>query len=119
MGTVKQDIGETIRATWETVVDEISTWLRFVREMWLLFGLLFIVLSLTVWYARPVPPRHVVMGTGSVGGSYEVLTKRYAQYFAKHGITLNTEATQILRIIDRTRGNHLHNLTLRARGTMH
>jgi TRAP-type uncharacterized transport system substrate-binding protein len=106
MGTVKQDIGETIRATWETVVDELSTWLRFVREMWLLFGLLFIVLSLTVWYARPVPPRHVVMGTGSVGGSYEVLTKRYAQYFAKHGITLelvNTPGAQdnIARLKDK------------------
>lgn len=88
MDTVKQDLREYVHAAWDTVVDEIRLWGRFVRETWKLLSVFFVVLALLLWWARPFPPTHVVMGKGSVGGSYETLTKKYAAYFARHGITL-------------------------------
>ncbi|WP_197711830.1 TAXI family TRAP transporter solute-binding subunit [Polynucleobacter necessarius] len=44
------------------------------------------------WYADP-PPRHVILATGLSGGSYEALGKKYADFFAKKGVTLELMPT--------------------------
>ena len=58
------------------------------------------------WYADPPPPNHVQLATGSAGGSYEALGKKYAEYFAKKGVTLELVPTMgaqenIERLADR------------------
>lgn len=93
MGTVKEDIVEHCKAIYETIADELTSWYNFTRETWPLLVLLFSAIGLVIWMAKPAPPKHVLMGSGSIGGSYEVITKKYVEYFAKNGVTLELVQT--------------------------
>lgn len=88
MSTVKEDIKDYIKAIVETIQEEIRGWSAFVRETWAFLFLLLLMLSTAIWFAKPAPPTHVYMGTGSKGGSYEKVTKEYVEFFAKNGVTL-------------------------------
>lgn len=94
MSTVKEDLREHTRAIYETIVDELASWRQFARETWPLLVLLFLAVAIALWFAKPAPPNHVLMGTGSKGGSYEPLAQKYVEYFAKHGVTLELVKTQ-------------------------
>jgi TRAP-type uncharacterized transport system substrate-binding protein len=94
MGSVKQDIKETFLGIYETAQDKLSDFTQFLKEAWPLLLFLLIVLLGIWWYADPPPPRHVLMATGQPGGSYDVLGKKYAAFFAKKGITLELLSTK-------------------------
>jgi TRAP-type uncharacterized transport system substrate-binding protein len=93
MGSFKQDIHETLLGFSESAQERWDDFTQFLQETWpLLTFLLFILIG--IWlYADPPPPRHVLMATGSSGGSYEVLGKKYAEFFKEKGITLELVAT--------------------------
>ncbi|MBU3587496.1 TRAP transporter substrate-binding protein [Polynucleobacter sp. 31A-FELB] len=106
MGSIKQDIKETYLGLFETVQEKWSDFTQFLAEAWPLLAILFLGLIGVWWYADPPPPRHVVMATGSPGGSYEVLGEKYAAFFKKKGITLELLPTKgaqenITRLADR------------------
>ncbi|MFZ4062442.1 MAG: TAXI family TRAP transporter solute-binding subunit [Polynucleobacter sp.] len=106
MGSIKQDIQETALGLLDGVRDGWNDFCQFIREAWPLLALLFLGLAGIWWYADPPPPRHVLMATGSTGGSYEILGKKYAAFFEKKGITLELVHTQgaqenIQRLSDR------------------
>ena len=106
MASFKQNLSETFLGFLETVQEKSSDFLQFLQEAWLLLLFLFAVLMGIWWYADPPPPRHVVMTTGSVGGSYEVLGKKYAEFFAKRGVVLELAPTMgaqenLVRLSDR------------------
>jgi TRAP transporter TAXI family solute receptor len=52
-----------------------------------------VLLFAVIWFATstvsPLPPRSVTMATGSEGGAYQEVGKRYREILARHGITLN------------------------------
>ncbi len=91
--TYREEIREQACAIYETIADEIIAARHFVSETWPMLLLLAFALSAAIWFAKPAPPRHVLMGTGSAGGSYEVMTKQYVEFFAENGITLELIAT--------------------------
>jgi TRAP-type uncharacterized transport system substrate-binding protein len=93
MGSFKQDIKETYLGFSESAQEKWDDFTQFLRETWpLLILLLFILLG--IWlYADPPPPRHVMLATGSPGGSYEALGKKYAKFFKEKGITLELVST--------------------------
>ena len=93
MASFKQKFSETILGLTETAQETWSDFTQFLQEAWLVLIFLLIVLMGIWWYADPPPPRHVVMATGSPGGSYEVLGKQYAEFFAKKGVTLELKPT--------------------------
>lgn len=93
MGKVKEDIVEHGKAIYETVLEELNSWRQFVRETWPLLLLLFAAIGLAIWFAKPAPPKSVLMGSGSIGGSYEVITKEYVKFFAKNGVKLELVQT--------------------------
>ena len=106
MGSIKQDIHETCLGLYETAQDKWADFTLFLKEAWPLLLFLLLVLIGIWWYADPPPPRNVQMATGSVGGSYEVMAKKYVDYFEKKGITLeliNTKGAQenLQRLVDR------------------
>lgn len=106
MGSIKQDIKETYLGLYETAQEKWSDFTQFLVEAWPILAILFLGLIGVWWYSDPPPPRHVVMATGSPGGSYEVLGKKYAAFFAKKGITLELLPTKgaqenIARLADR------------------
>lgn len=106
MGSFKQDTRETFLGLSETIKEKWSDFIQFLEETWLLLILLLIILMGIWWYADPPPPRHVQMATGSPGGSYEVLGKKYAEYFASKGVELELVPTMgaqenIMRLSDR------------------
>ena len=94
MDSFKNEIRDHVVATYETVRDELKSWWQFAREAWVLILLLLAAIGTVIWLAKPAPPTHVLMGTGSAGGSYEELAKQYADFFKKNGVTLELESTQ-------------------------
>ena len=93
MGSFKQDIHETFLGFSESAQEKWEDFKQFLQETWPLLTLLLIIL-LGIWlYADPPPPRHVLLATGSPGGSYEALGKKYAAFFKEKGITLELVPT--------------------------
>jgi TRAP-type uncharacterized transport system substrate-binding protein len=106
MGSFKQNTRDTFLGIAESVQEKWSDFIQFLEETWPLLIILLMILMGVWWYADPPPPRHVVMATGSPGGSYEVLGKKYAEYFAKKGVVLKLLPTMgaqenLNRLIDR------------------
>ncbi|QWE17201.1 TAXI family TRAP transporter solute-binding subunit [Polynucleobacter sp. AP-Nino-20-G2] len=94
MGSIKQDIKETYLGLFETVQEKWNDFTQFLMEAWPLLTILLVGLIGVWWYADPPPPRHVVMATGQLGGSYHALGEKYAAFFEKKGITLELLATK-------------------------
>jgi TRAP-type uncharacterized transport system substrate-binding protein len=88
MGSVKEDVKDTWLGLCEAVQDRWSNFVQFLRETWPLLLVLFAGLMLVWWLADPPPPKRVLMATGTEGGSYQMLAKKYVEYFAKKGVTL-------------------------------
>ncbi len=106
MGSFKQDVRETFLGISESAQERWFDFTQFLRETWPLLILLLTLLMGIWWYADPPPPTRVLMATGSPGGSYEALGKKYAEYFAKKGVTLELVPTMgaqenIERLADR------------------
>lgn len=106
MGSFKKDVHETVLGITETAQEKWSDFVQFLQETWLLLVFLLIVLMGIWWYADPPPPRHVIMATGSPGGSYEAMGKKYAEFFASKGVVLELVPTNgaqenIQRLSDR------------------
>ncbi len=88
MSSVKEDVKDTWLGFCEAVQDKWGNFVQFLRETWPLLLLLFVGLMLVWWLADPPPPKRIVMATGTEGGSYQMLAKKYVDYFAKKGVTL-------------------------------
>ena len=88
MSSVKEDVKDTWLGLCETVQDKWGSFVQFLRETWPLLLLLFAGLMLVWWLADPPPPKRILMATGTEGGSYQMLAKKYVDYFAKKGVTL-------------------------------
>ncbi len=94
MGSFREDVTDQVVAIRETFVDGWNDLRLFVLETWPALVLLLIVLGVAIWLADPAPPRHVMMATGPAGSSNEALGKKYAEYFARQGITLQLVPTE-------------------------
>jgi TRAP-type uncharacterized transport system substrate-binding protein len=88
MGSVKEDVKDTWLGLCESVQDKWANFVQFLRETWPLLLLLFAGLMLVWWLADPPPPKRILMATGTEGGSYQMLAKKYVDYFAKKGVTI-------------------------------
>ena len=93
MASFKDNTKETFLGLIESAQEWWADFTQFLQETWPLLILLLAILMGIWWYADPPPPRHVLMATGSPGSSNELLGKRYAEFFAKKGITLELVAT--------------------------
>ena len=94
MGKFREDVRDQVAAIRETIVDGWSDARLFVLETWPALILLLLILIVAIWWADPAPPRHVLMATGPAGSSNEALGKKYAEYFARQGITLELVSTE-------------------------
>jgi TRAP-type uncharacterized transport system substrate-binding protein len=106
MGSIKQDIKESCLGIYETAQEKWDDFIHFLKETWFFFFILLLVLIGVWWYADPPPPRQVVIATGPLGGSNEILGKKYVAFFEKKGITLELLPTQgtaenIAHLVDR------------------
>jgi TRAP-type uncharacterized transport system substrate-binding protein len=88
MSSVKEDVKDNWLGLCEAVQDKWVNFVQFLRETWPLLLLLFAGLMLVWWLADPPPPKRILMATGTEGGSYQMLAKKYVDYFAKKGVTL-------------------------------
>lgn len=93
MGSFKQDLKDSALGFAETAQDKWHSFRQFVREAWPLLAILLACLIGVWWYADPPPPRHIYMASGSPGGSYEILTNKYVEYFKKRGIQIELVPT--------------------------
>lgn len=75
------------------VRDEFFALLSFLRFQWGLALLLVTALATVVYLADPLPPRRVTLGTGQVNTTFDVLGKRYVEYFRRHGVELELRST--------------------------
>ena len=106
MGSIKHDITESCLGIYETALEKWGDLRLFLVETWPILLILLLGLIGFWWYADPPPPRNVLIATGSPGGSYEILGKKYAEFFEKKGITLELLPTKgaeenIARLVDR------------------
>ena len=93
MASFKQNVHETFLGLFESAQEKWADFTQFLQEAWPLLIFLLMILMGIWWYADPPPPRHVLMASGSSGGSYEVLGKKYVEYFAKKGVVLELTPT--------------------------
>ena len=68
MSGFKEDVSEHIAAVYQTVIDEVKSWISLLKEIWPLVALLLIGLAIMLWLAKPAPPKKVLMASGA-GGS--------------------------------------------------
>ena len=87
MASFKEDVHEHVSALYQTIADEVGSWLSLLKEIWPLVALLLAGLLVLLWFAKPAPPTKVLMATGA-GGSYRVLGEKYQAYFKAKGIHL-------------------------------
>jgi len=104
MASVKEDLYEHISAVYQTVEDEAKNLFGLLKEIWPLLFLLLLGLFLLLWFAKPAPPKKVLVATGI--GSYRVLGERYKAFFEKKGIELeliptNGSRENLAHLIDR------------------
>jgi len=67
------------------------------KRSWLIIlGVLAIFAAITTAFliANPPPPKTITIATGAEGGTYSEYAKRYKEFFAKRGITLNLIPTK-------------------------
>lgn len=93
MGSFKGNAKETFLGLSESIQEWWGDFTQFTRETWPVLILLLTILMGIWWYADPPPPRQVQIATGATGSSNELLGKRYAEFFAKKGITLELVPT--------------------------
>ncbi len=106
MESFKKNVKDTGLGLLEALQEYWKDFVLFMREAWFLIFLLLTGLAITWWFIDPPPPRHVILATGSVGGEYQVLGEKYAEFFAKKHITLellptNGAQENINHLIDR------------------
>jgi len=94
MDSFKNEVRDHVVAIYELVREELLNIYQFVREAWLLILLLLSLFAVVIWLAKPAPPKHVLIGTGAIGDSYEELAKQYVDFFKKNGVTLELEKTK-------------------------
>ena len=93
MSGIKEDIYEHVSAVYQTATNEIKSWFSLLKEIWPLVFILILAFSLLVWFAKPAPPKKVLMATAS-GGSYKALGEKYQAYFEKKGIKIELVPTR-------------------------
>ena len=93
MGSFKDNVKETFLGLSESAQERWTDFTGFLQETWPVLVLLLALIVGIGIYADPPPPRHVMIATGTTGGSSEILGKRYAEFFAKKGITLELVPT--------------------------
>ena len=94
MSSFREDVKDQVIAIRDTLVEGWNDLCQFVAETWPALIVLFLILGVAIWLADPAPPRHVSMATGPAGSSNEAIGKKYAEYFAREGITLNLVTTE-------------------------
>lgn len=88
MKLVSAEVRDHLLAVIDASRDGVRSTLRFVRENAFLTALVLALLTAAIWYAKPMPPLHVVMSAGPPGSSYDLMAKKYVKYFAENGVRL-------------------------------
>jgi hypothetical protein len=86
MSSVKENVKDTWLGLCEAAQDRWGNFVQFLRETWPLLLLLFAGLMLVWWLVDPPPPKRILMATGTEGGSYQMLAKKYVDYFEKKAL---------------------------------
>lgn len=94
MGNFREDVRDQLEAIRETIVESWRDLRSFVSETWPALTVLFLLGGWAIWMADPAPPRHVSMAIGPEGSFNQVMGQKYADYFAKRGITLSLVPTE-------------------------
>lgn len=68
--------------------EEHMAWRIMFREEWISLLVLVFGIVLIVVITRPMPVRTVTLAVGQPGSTYELLGKRYQEYFSRAGVTL-------------------------------
>lgn len=88
MDSFWSDTKETVAALYETAIDEVKNTIETVRDTWPMILLLLVVLVTIIGVSNPPPPDRIVMSAGPEGSSYQENARKYAEFMAKRGITL-------------------------------
>jgi TRAP-type uncharacterized transport system substrate-binding protein len=78
---------------YEVTQDKLRELLQFLKETWPFLLILLTMLFIVILLADPSPPKHIILATGPKGSSLEEVGKKYAEFFSKRGITLETRST--------------------------
>jgi TRAP-type uncharacterized transport system substrate-binding protein len=93
MGSLKEDLRAHANEIYETAIEELGVWHKFLHDAWPLLLFLLIALGFAIWFAKPAPPKHLLMATGLTGSYYDVMAKKYVEYFRENGVTLKLFTT--------------------------
>lgn len=105
-----------LQYAFEGTTQELLSWKKLFRYEWSLVAVLFVLLAILFFSAKPLPPKEINIAAGQVDTSFHQMAKRYAEYFNKHGVTLNliqTDGSQdnLSKLIEK---NHIQSALLLA-----
>ena len=72
---------------------EVRGWAKVIMYFGLYLPLAILVLTALVVSMDPIPPKTSHLATGQKGSSYSLLAEKFAEYFARHGVTLELVET--------------------------
>ena len=75
------------------VLEELLALLSFLRFQWGFVLLLVAGLAALIFVVNPFPPSRLTLATGQVNTTFDVIGKKYVEYFLKHGVTLELRTT--------------------------
>lgn len=77
-----------------SVRDELLALLMFCRYQWYVVLSIAAVIALAVYLISPVPPSKLRVAAGQPNSTLETIAKRYGDYFADHGVTVQYFTTR-------------------------
>ena len=75
------------------VHEELQALLSFLRFQWGIVVLILAGIAALLYFTNPFPPSRITLATGQVNTTFDVLGKKYVDYFQKHGVTLELRTT--------------------------
>lgn len=75
------------------VVEELLAFWSFLQSNWLYILPSLLLIAVTLYIARPLPPHTVTVATGQPNSTADVVGHKYREYFKKHGVDLKLVPT--------------------------
>ncbi len=71
-----------------------NIWRNYVKDTWPLLAILLALTIGAIWIAEPAPPKKIVMASGTPGGSYEALARKYQAFLKSYGIEVKIVSSE-------------------------
>lgn len=93
MSSLKNDVREIYLGLFEACRSNVKELRDYLKGSWQLLLIATVALFVAWFYVNPPPPTRIYLSSSGSDSIYELMSKKYAAFFAKQGITLTLVST--------------------------